>query len=270
MIPRRYCVGLCITLQFLIGYSSLGGLLRPGKLSGVVVFDRWGGCMLYSGVFVMYVSEATKKDLREYQNKPIEIDAKELWQPVNPGDGRIGKFEVLGPASTKRSRVKLDGLRIQALMKSKPGSKPILSIRMTNFGMTPLELFSSELAPTLLAKKSPQVKSHSPSDGPSYAVLTRESFEIGSRDPRWQGRGSAYGKGYTWTIGRNSAMPHSFTLQPGQTRDVNIFFDLPEGEYDFLSGYGGGAHESKCLSSNLLAFDVNQDGTATRVEVEGR
>ena len=53
-------------------------------------------------------------------------------------------------------------------------------------------------------------------------------------------------------------------------RSVTIRFELPEGEYDFLAGYGGGVHESKGIASILVAFDVDKDGNGTLVKIQGR
>ena len=39
----------------LVALPSPGGIIGPGKYNGVVIFDRWGGCHLYAGVFVMEV-----------------------------------------------------------------------------------------------------------------------------------------------------------------------------------------------------------------------
>jgi hypothetical protein len=49
----------------------------PGKNSGLVVFDRWGGSILYSGIYVMYVSESTKEKLREHIGKSIRSMPRE-------------------------------------------------------------------------------------------------------------------------------------------------------------------------------------------------
>ena len=63
---------------------------------------------------------------------------------------------------------------------------------------------------------------------------------------------------------------HNFMIEAGKTRNVRICFDLPPGEYDFLSGYGGGTHEGKGLSSNLTAFDISKNGKAKIVTIKGR
>ena|SRR5439155_12989963 len=49
------------TLLLFAGPSS-AGIRGPGKYSGVVVFDRWDGCLLFSSVYLMYISEVVKDD----------------------------------------------------------------------------------------------------------------------------------------------------------------------------------------------------------------
>ena len=89
-----------IALIFAFVGSSFAGIRAPGKYSGVVVFDRWDTCYLYSGIYLMYVSQKTKEGLRQYEGKSVEIDAKEVLQIINSGDGLIGKYEFLGFAKT--------------------------------------------------------------------------------------------------------------------------------------------------------------------------
>ena len=56
---KRLPVSLACCLAVLFGSTLVceAGLRAPGKYSGVVIFDRWDGCTLYSGIYVMYVSE---------------------------------------------------------------------------------------------------------------------------------------------------------------------------------------------------------------------
>src|SRR5262249_28977070 len=107
----RKVVLACLVSLLLIS-SSFAGIRGPGKYCGVVIFDRWHACYIYSGVYLMYVSEGTKSRLRKYGNRPMKIDALEVYQPMNPGDGRIGKYKILGQAKTTRPRVTVDGLRL--------------------------------------------------------------------------------------------------------------------------------------------------------------
>jgi hypothetical protein len=58
------CMSLCT--------QANAGIRGRGKYSGVVVFDRWDGCILFSGVYLMYVSERVKDQLREYDGQAIE------------------------------------------------------------------------------------------------------------------------------------------------------------------------------------------------------
>lgn len=74
----------------------VAGIRGAGKYNGVVFYDRWGNCYLFSGVYLMYISEKVKETLRPYQGRAMEIDAKEVYQPMNPGDGLITKYEVIG------------------------------------------------------------------------------------------------------------------------------------------------------------------------------
>jgi hypothetical protein len=37
--------------------ATFGAVRGPGKYNGVVIFDRWGACHLYSGVYLMEISE---------------------------------------------------------------------------------------------------------------------------------------------------------------------------------------------------------------------
>ncbi len=258
-----------IGIIFIPSIECFAGERCPGKYCGVPIFDRWDGCTLYSGIFVMYISEKTKEPLREYKGKSIQIDAKEVFQPVNPGDGLIGKYEYIGTAPKTRKWINLEGLKLFSSITVSKDGKPVASIIIKNTKKETLKLFSGELALTLLTKL-PEKRSFSfVSDGPSCALITRQSFEIGSSEPRWQGKGFSHGGPYSWTIGKENALPHSFTLEKDEKKQIDITFDLPDGEYDFLCGYGGGVHAEICIASNLSAFDI-KDSKPIIVKIENR
>jgi len=65
------------------------GIRGAGKYCGVVVFDRWDTCFLLSGHFVTYISDAVKDELRPYKGKAMQIDASDVFQPINPGDALV-------------------------------------------------------------------------------------------------------------------------------------------------------------------------------------
>jgi len=251
---RGWLVTLACCLGLLAGTSVVceAGIRSPGKYCGVVIFDRWDGCTLYSGIYIMYVSEKVKEGLRKYAGQAIQIDAKEVNQPINPGDGLIGKFEYLGAAPETDNWIKLEGICLTSSVKINADGKAIATITVENKGSSSVKLFSNNLALTLLVSD----RSWSVSDGPSAALITRQSFEMGGSEPRWHGEGFAPGGNYSWTIGKQNALPHDFTLAPKERKQIDVEFDLPNGQYDFLCGYGGGSHSGKCLASNLSAFDV--------------
>jgi hypothetical protein len=259
-------VASAFLVSLLLISDSLAGIRGPGKYSGVVIFDRWDTCFIYSGVYLMYVSESTKSPLRKYQNHSMRINALEVYQPMNPGDGRIGKYRILGQARTKRAYIQVEGLKLAVTANFRDDGLPNFKLQIQNGSKKKIELHSSELALTMLRKKAGEEAPFDPSDGASYAMITRNSF----RDSRWQGTSNSLNDGATWSIGEKNALPDQFYLEPGQSRVIAITFRLPVGEYDFLCGYGGGVHEDKSIASNKVAFDVNEQGRATMVSVAGR
>src|SRR6516225_5196465 len=104
--PTRFRSMAAVCLLVAVALSSRvanAGIRAPGKYSGVVIFDRWGGCILFSGVYLMYISDSVKEQLREYEGQAVEIDALEVNQPTNPGDGLIRRLKILGPAQSKQA-----------------------------------------------------------------------------------------------------------------------------------------------------------------------
>lgn len=263
---RRWIAPLSVALFLLTLFAQMchAGIRGPGKYCGVVVFDRWGGCTLYSGIYVMYISEKVKEGLRLYAGQAIQIDAKVVDQPENPGDGLIREWTYLGAAPQNRNWVVLDRLELESAVRADPDGKPLATIRLANQGKSSVKIFSSDLALTVLTQR-PGTDRWFVSDGPSYALITRQSFEIGGNEPRWQGAGTVNDYRYSWTIGKENALPHDFVLAPGEAKSIDIHLDLPDGQYEFLSGYGGGTHEGKCLASKPCAFDV-EGGRATHVK----
>ena len=268
---RRHVLVLasCVVLLLGICVLSPAEVRMPGEYTGVVVFDRWDGCTLYSGVYLMYISERAKETLRPLAGEAVQIDATDVYQPTNPGDGLIREFDYLGPAPDDEDHLALDNLRLASAVAVSEDHKAVASIILENIGKEPIRIFSAKLAPTLLMKSPQPPDRWAASDGPSFALITRQSFESAGEVPRWNARGVSLGQPYAWTIGRENALPHSFVLEPQQSRTIDITFELPDGEYDFLCGYGGGVHWSRCFAANLSAFDV-KDGKARLAPIENR
>jgi hypothetical protein len=201
----------------------------------------------------MYVAEGVKEKLRQHSGKGVQVDARKVRQPINPGDGLISELAVLGEAPPPGRHVSLAGLTLTSMADFKENEKPAVVITLANAGKQEVQVFGADLAPTLLMKGKDSV-----ANGPSFALVTRQAFISGGEDPRTSGSGIASGRPYHWVI--DKAVPVRFLLKPGEARRVRITFDLPPGEYDFLAGYGGGVHQETCLASNLVAFDVSENG----------
>lgn len=243
--------------------SSISQAARPpssGKYTGVAIFDRWGGCTLYSGVDVMYVSERVKQKLLPYKNKPIRVDATEISQSSQFGDGLIKKVVYRGPASIYPDWSG-DGLRLKTFPAFKNGDKPSIVIEVINTGLKDLRLDSAKLAPTLLTKTGYINPLYRPTDGPSFALITGQGFAaFGNDKPVVRRSGVAYGRPYSWRIEKSQLPPAHFTLKPHQKKRIKIMLDVPRGEYDFLCGYNNGLPDSQVTASNLTAFDVTKGG----------
>ena len=161
-------MALCLTCE--AGYRT------AGKYCGVVVFDRWGGCTLYSGIYVMYVSESIKSQLRPYSGQAIQIDAKEVSQPRNPGDGLIRRLDYLGPAPEGRQTwVRLEGISLASSVSLAPDGKLVATLTVGNTNWAAVKVWSGQLAFTLLTKRDLHRRG-AVSDGPSFALITRRSF----------------------------------------------------------------------------------------------
>jgi hypothetical protein len=264
-------LGIIIASVAILGaLSAIGvaGIRSAGKYSGVVVFDRWGGCTLYGGVYVMYVSEAVKDQLRRQAGNCVQIDAVQVEQPANPGDGLIKRFTFLGPAPADERVPSAEGLKITAAADFKEGSVPQFVIRVENVSDNPLTLRMDALAPTILAAQTKPRSGFSPSDGPSVAVVTRHSFWVDG--PRMKSEGTDQSVPYRWWVTAPRTLEKHVALQPKSAFELHLSFKMPAGEYEFLAGYGGGVNAGQCIASNLIAFDAKADGTATLVKVAGR
>jgi hypothetical protein len=245
-------VALATLLLFPV--PSPAGIRGPGKYSGVVIFDRWDACILLSGVYLMYISEGVKEDLRDYEGQAIEIDALDVFQPINPGDGLIRKYKVLGPAPNKHPEAIPDGLVLVADGPFRNDGLTTVTIEIRNQGAKSAAIDSSQLGLNLLAKTREYPLS--PSDGPSTAVITRVSVLTPEGKLEWSSDGAKHS--FSFGIDPENRLPHFFHLDPGQSRSSTITFEVPPGEYQFISGYGGGVHEERSLVSNPVSFDVNE------------
>lgn len=267
----RKLIVAAVTLM-LVAASVPAGIRGPGKYAGIVLFDRWDTCYLYSGIYLMYISEHTKEALRKYEGQSILLDAKDVYQPINPGDGRIGKFKFLKVLSASNQTPDRTALRLTVKPQFENGNSRLV-IEIENTGRVDRHVSLEALALTLLGIK--QESTFSPSDGKSDAWLTRQPLRfpsfVADLVPVSQRSTQSHpilrkdGEEYYFDV--EEKLPDSIELKPEEKRSITLSFHLPKGEYDFLCGYGGGVHESRGIASNRLSFDVDANGKALEVSV---
>ena len=251
-VGKRFLAVVCL-LAFIgtsLSTQANAGIRAPGKYSGVVIFDRWGGCILFSGIYLMYISETVKDQLRPYDGQAIELDALEVVQPTNPGDGLIRRLKVLGPAPPNTRPFTYDGIKLDAQPLSAGDLRAAIELTVTNEGDTPAKIDSSQIGFVLLSERI--AGASTPSDGPSTAVVTRTNVFTGKGT--WGTGDKLYS--YSYRIPDGLRFPQSFELAPHTSRSTQLRFELPAGHYQFFAGYGGGVHESKLNVSNPVSIEL--------------
>ncbi len=246
-------VTACLLALLLLISPATGGIRAPGKYSGVVFFDRWGGCILFSGVYLMYISEDVKESLREYDGQAIEIDVLQVIQPINPGDGLIKRFNVLGTAHAMQTAYTVEGTKLEAQPITIRPPFATLTLTITNERRSAAKINSSEIGFALLAQRTENEPAFSPSDGPSTAAITRTS--VLNSHSYGETRIGDKATSYSYVITDTDRLPASFTLAPHRSKTTKITFMLPVGNYQFLAGYGGGVHENYLVVSNPVSID---------------
>jgi hypothetical protein len=263
-VPRAVVSRLAVLVTLvaiLVPKLGLAGIRGPGEYTGIVIFDRWDTCILFSGLYLMYISEDVKEGLRLYEGQAVQIDAIDVVQLRNPGDGLIKKYRLLGPApAMTHSAVPVvpEGIVLTATGSSTSDGLPQVSVEIRNEGNESVRILTSEIGIALLTKKEGDGWPFDPSDGPSTAAITRTGvtnsgwkFEILSDKTK---------QSYSYSSDPDNPLPSHFDLAPWEFRGTRLTFKVPPGEYQFIFGYGGGVHEGKCLVSNAVSFDVSETG----------
>ncbi len=151
----RFILRQLILIALIFGvFGSLlvvsAGLRGRGKYSGVVIFDRWDTCLLLSGVYITYVSDKVKEELRPYRNQAIQLDASVVSQPMNPGDALIHKYTIIGSAPVAPHGPSTEGVSIRAKSEFGSAQAIVFLITIENSAGSPVEINSTEIGPTLL------------------------------------------------------------------------------------------------------------------------
>ena len=250
----RYAALLLVSFILSVCVTAPAGIRGPGRYSGVVIFDRWDGCVLFSGIYLMYVSEAVKEQLRPYNGQAIEIYALDVFQPTNPGDGLIRRLNVLGPAVAKQRWYTVEDIKLDAQPVSLDKSRVTIALTISNEGKIPATIDASQVGIAVLMQKAPGSNSSSPSDGPSTAIITR--VDAMSKGGEWQQTIDGHLYSFTLVIADNDRFPKSFDLAPGAAKTTKITLELPKGHYEFWAGYGGGVHEDKLIVTNPVSIET--------------
>jgi len=231
----------------------MAGIRGAGKYNGVVFYDRWDNCYLFSGVYLMYIADTMKEVLRPFQGKSMEIDAKEVRQPMNPGDGVIERLEVIGESRPDSGPIITPDIRgvalTAALSAPTPGYLRAL-VEIRNEGSALLQIQSDSLGFAVLAYGPSNPMLICPTAGTSCAVITRVSATSPS------GGKIVGSQTWSWAFDEADRLPDRFTLSPGERRTLSVYFDLQAGQYQFIAGYGGGVHAGPAASSNAVSFVV--------------
>jgi hypothetical protein len=254
-----------IALLLLLAAAAHAGIRGPGKYRGIVVFDRWDTCYIYDGAYLMYVAEKEKERLRSFEGRYVEVNAKQVIQPMNPGDARIVKFDLLSSDSPSLPPG-LKHLRLTAEPEFEPGHEPRFALAFENQGGEDFTVSTSAIGPTLLGEKD-DYDFFSPSDGKSTARITRCPLDFGKKCRHGPvtltkpgGREQTVRGGYSFKVEGGRDLPANLLVRAGQTERIVISLDVPPGTYDFLFGCGGGVHESRGLASNIVSFQTVEGG----------
>jgi len=215
---------------------------RSGKvLRFLVIFDRWDTCLLLSGVYLTYISKDVKENLRAYKNQAVQIDASEVTQPMNPGDGSIRRFTILGPAPETIHDGAIDAVRIEVQSDFVHDRAIAFSIKIENAGQDSIQINTDEIGPTILGPRVYRPFS-SAADGGSMAWITRATLV---QPTSWSATVQGHSFSAAYSPDSSTILPQHFNLAPRASKRVKVTFALPPGPYEFLVGFGGGVHEGK-------------------------
>lgn len=221
----------------------------------------------------MYVSENVKDGLRGHARTFVLLEALEVAQPMNPGDGRIDSFGSVELDHPQDSGVLTDNMNLvaQTLPSDDPGL--MMLVELANNSQERREISLDQLTVTLFAK----IRLEAPlrvSDGPSEAVISTSVHHL-YRYPQASARLRIAEEGqglktYAVRLLSPEEPAHDPVLEPGASYRIRVVFDLPKGEYDFMSGYGGGVHVSRLVVSNMVALDIDSAGRVQLPKIPGR
>ncbi|HEX8119330.1 MAG TPA: hypothetical protein VF521_18780 [Pyrinomonadaceae bacterium] len=267
-MPKKLATSLALLV--LLAAAAHAGIRGPGKYRGVVIFDRWDTCYIYDGVYLMYVAETEKERLRRFEGQHVEVYAKKVVQPMNPGDARIIEFELLSSSAPKPPGARFKNLTVTAEPLFEAGLKPRFALVVRNRGRDDVRVKQFLISPTLLGEKD-EADIFSPSDGKSEARITRCGLDSAKRFYRERGvevtgadgRKTMVTRRYSFAVEDDRSLPDELLIPAGQSLRVVVSLDVPPGAYDFLFGCDVGILENRQIASNVVSFEVGDDGSVS-------
>jgi hypothetical protein len=254
------CV-VCPALLVAVAAAACGAIRGPGRYKGVVVFDRWGGCVLCSGYVIDYVSESAKATLKDQDRERVDLDVTHILQVFRPGDGLIKSFIQVWTKPPAPHRA--DPLRLS--VRASGGQPAAFVVEATNACDDDVTLRYDRLAVHVMKKRTAPNPPLSVSDGPSVAVVLAhfmvDDFDSGS--PRLKGEGVLENTPYRWEVIGVTALPREVRLRPREVTRLNLAVTVPPGEYDLFAAYDDYTVPGRSTASNSVGFDVAANGKAS-------
>lgn len=254
MLKNLLFPSLCLLVVIALpGEAAIRG---PGFYHGVVVFDRWGGCTFNSGQERLRVSPDVSEGLRPYTGECVKLEVIKL-PATGQFDYSIEGYGTIESVPFGYSEKDARGFDIYVEPAFVDGQLPELKIRVKRLGYEHRRLTLEQLAPKLMARPlgSTQWDRRSEPTSAGQGVWSR-LVGISRGEPRGDHR---------WKITAPARLPEALPHSPGEQFEFRILFDIPPGQYDFFVAYGNGGYQHPSIASNLIAFDVLEDGTAEYV-----
>jgi hypothetical protein len=201
-------------------------LRAPGRYTGVVVFDRWGGCVLCSGYDFNYVSESAKAPLADQDRRRVELDATVVVQMVNPGKALLKEFAQVWTKPPEPPPA-ADPLRLSLQPAFADGEHASFQITALNTGTSEITLRYDALAAHVLMRRAAGSSVLEPSDSPSVAALTAHFMLEGAGDgpTRVRGGGVLAGVPHAWYVTSALSLPSGVILGPGERTSLTVAVD---------------------------------------------
>ena len=257
---RKVLIILCgLTLASLCVAKASAFLAAPRIYCGVVVFDRWGNCLLLEGPYIFYVSGKAKSDLRPYEGKAMKVDASEVRQSGSHAQYlSILKYKIIGPAPDTHRWATVDGLQLTAANDFGPTGKPQFLVEIRNIGKTSIKVYRSQIGIVLLNSAAAD-----PSTADEVPAALISGTGIDSASALAYSRSGSKRSSWGYTVDMKTRPPARFELAPGHFVRTRLTFKIGPGQYQFLFGYSGGPNlDERSVASNAISFELS-DGRAT-------